>query len=476
MGINRLLTTALALLILLSAGTAAQAETEVKMSGDFRLHMNSWTNYNFTGRDPTGTMVAQPLSIYERFQLQSDFVTNENLKFRFQARLNDAAWGKALAVDNPPVAVQVSNAYLIFTVPNTSVEVDAGYQNWQNPVSSYFAGGLVLDTQVAALAVTAPIVADTFALKFGYLRPRNTYSDFAPNTTGGMANVDVFYLAGALTTDPINITPWAAYGLIGREADLSPSSIGAHLSPAIPATVGLPAAWGNDSNSAFWLGAAIEVKALDPVKFYADVIYGNAASGDHSYDARRGWFMDAALEYNGLELMTPSVWGYWSSGDTGGISGGSQRLPYLVSSWNAGGSFLFNDDAGEWYNDKMSVSQVGSWGLGITFDKITFIKDLSHRLTFNFVNGTNSPQSLREGILLGGIGTYYGMGNDIATSEWVYGVSLDNKYMIYENLAMYANLGWAHGNFDSSIWGRSFVNLAQNGDVWRVLLGFKYTF
>ena len=462
--------------VLLGASGVAQAEIQVQMSGDARIHMNSWSNYNFTGRDPTGTMTAQPLSIYERFQLQADFVTSDDLKFRLQARLNDAAWGNVLAVDNPPNAVQVSLAYLIFNVPGTSVEVDAGYQNWQNPVSSYFAGGLVLDTQVAALAINAPIVPDTFALKFGYLRPRNTYADFAPNTTSGMSNVDVFYLAGALTTDPINITPWGAFGLIGRETDLSPSSIGAHLVPAVPGTVGLPAAWGNDLNSAYWLGAAIEVKALDPVKFYADVIYGNAASGDRAYDNRQGWFADAALEYNGLDFMTPSLWGYWSTGDTGGISGGSGRLPYLVSSWNAGGSFLFNDDAGEWYNDKMSVSQVGSWGLGMTFDKITFIKDLSHRLTFNFVNGTNSPQSLREGVLLGGVGTYYGMGNDIATTEWIYGVSLDNKYMIYENLAMYANLGWAHGNFDSSIWGRSFVNLAQNGDVWRVLVGFKYTF
>jgi len=476
MGINRFLTTALTAFILLGAFSTAQADTEVKMAGDFRVHMNSWSKFNFTGWDPTGTMAAQPLSIYERFQLQSDFITNENLKFRFQIRLNDAPWGNVLAVDNPPTALQVSNAYLIFNIPNTSAEVDAGYQNWANPQSSYFAGGLVLDTQVAALAVTVPVVADTFALKFGYLRPRSTYADFSPGTTAKMANFDAFYLAGALTTDPINITPWAAFGLIGRDTDLSPSSIGAHLVPAVPATVGLPSAWSNSLNEAYWLGAAIEVKALDPVKFYADVIYGNAASGDRAYDSRQGWFADAALEYGGLEFMTPSLWGFWSTGDTGGISGGSGRLPYLVSSWNAGGSFLFNDDAGEWYHDKLSVSQIGSWGLGLTLDKITFLKDLSHRLTFNVVNGTNSPKALREGVLLGGVGTYYGMGNDIASTEWIYGVSLDNKYMIYENLGLYADLGWAHGDFDSSIWGRRFVNQAQNGDVWRILTGLKYTF
>jgi len=473
---NVVLKTVLASCLLLAALGVAQAETEVKMSGDFRVHMNSWSNYNFTNRDPTGAMVSQPLSIYERFQLQSDFITGENLKFRFQIRVNDVSWGNALAVDNPPKDIDVANAYLVFNLPNSTMEFDVGYQNWQNPVSSYFGGGLILDTQVAALAVNAPIVEDTFALKFGYLRPRGTYSDFAPGANGGMGNFDAFYLAGALTTDPVNITPWAAFGMIGRDTDLSPSNIGNHLTPAVPATVGLPSAWSNNVNDVFWLGTTLEVKALDPVKFYADVIYGNAAFGDHAYDNRQGWFIDAALEYDGLDFLTPSLWGYWSTGDTGGISSGSGRLPYLVSSWNAGNSFLFYDSNSDWYRDKLSVNEVGSWGLGLTLDKITFIKDLSHRLTFNIVNGTNSPKALREGALLAGTGNYYGMGTDIATTEWIYGLEFDNKYMLYENLALIGELGWAHGNFDSSIWGRGFVNLAQNGDVWRVLVGLKYTF
>jgi len=473
---KRFVTLALAAAMLLLALGAAQAETEVKMTGDARIHMNSWSKYNFTGWDPTGTMTAQQLSIYERFRLRTDFVSNENLKFRFQIRVNDAAWGSALAVDNPPKAIDVSNAYLIFNIPNTSVEIDAGYQDWQNPVSSFFAGGQVLDTQVAALAVTAPIITDTLAAKFGYMRPRSTYSDFSPGTSGKMGNFDAFYLAAAVTTDPINFTPWAAFGMIGRDTDVSPSNIGANLVPVIPAAVGLPAAWGNSVNNAFWIGATMEVKALDPVKFYADVIYGNAASGDRAMNQRQGWFIDAALEYGGLDFMTPSLWGFWSSGDKGGISGGSGRMPYIVSSWNAGGSLLFNDDAGEWYHDKLNVSHVGAWGLGLTFDKVTFLKDLSHTLTFNFVNGTNSKTALREGVFLAGVGNYYGMGMNLADNEWIYSVEFNNKYQIYEALAVYANLGWAHGDFDSSIWGHRFTNQAQNGDVWRVLIGFKYEF
>jgi hypothetical protein len=467
---------ALAAAVLLTAFASAQAATEVKMTGDFRVHMNSWSQYNFTGWDPTGTMSSETLSIYERFRLRSDFVSSENLKFRFQIRVNDVSWGGTLPIDNPPKAIDVSNAYLIFKIPGTEAEINAGYQDLANPQSPFFAGGLVFDTQVAALAVAVPIVDDAFALKFGYFRPRQTYSDFSPGTKGQSANFDAFYLAAPVTTEALAITPWAAFGLIGRDTDLSLSSVGAHLSPAVPAAVGLPAAWQNSVNNAYWLGAAIEVKALDPVKFYADVIYGNAASGDRSYNNRQGWFIDAALEYNGFDFMTPSLWGYWSSGDTSGLSGGSQRLPYLVSSWNAGNSLLFNDANLDFYRDKLGVSQIGSWGLGLTLDKITFLKDLSHRLTFNIVNGANSPSSLRAGVALAGTGGYYGMGNDLATTEWVYSVEFDNKYMLYENLALIANLGWAHGDFDKSVWGRRFVNQAQNGDVWRVLLGIKYEF
>jgi hypothetical protein len=466
---------ALATAICCGVSEPALADTQVQITADFRLQMNSWTRYNFTGWDATGQKSAQPLTIYERFRERFDFIASDWVKFRFRLNIRNANWGGAMAVDNPPGSIDVSNAYLIFTVPDTGVRLDAGFQDWNIPLNPFFANAKVLGSRVAALVVTAPVAADLFSLGFGYLKPRQTYADFSPGTGGNAANFDAFYLAATVTTAALDITPWGAFGMIGR--DTSPlSSVGTQMLPAIPAVAGLPASWANNVNDAFWIGSSVDVKVFSPITFYADIIYGNAAFGDHGYDNRRGAFLDAALSYSGLAFATPSLWGFWSTGDTGGILGGSERMPYRIFGWNAGNSFLFNDDHNEWYRDKLNVNQVGAWGLGFTLDKIGFATDLSHRLTVNFANGTNSPHALREGIALAGIGNSYGMGLSLASSEWVYGVECDNQYEIRKNLSLYGNLGWAHGDFDSTLWGHRFVNQAQGGDVWRIVLGLKYFF
>jgi len=472
---KRYATLVLAAAICFSVLEPAFADTQVQITGDFRLHMNSWSRYNFTGWDATGKRTAEPLAIYERFRESFDFITSDWVKFRFRVNLRNANWGGAMAVDKPPSTIEASNAYLIFTIPNTDMRVDAGFQEWSVPLSSFFANVNVMGSRVAALAVTAPVAADLLTLRFGYLRPRQTYSDFSPGTSGNAANFDVFYLAAAVTTDAVNITPWGVFGMIGR--DTAPlSGVGEQMLPAIPAVAGLPVSWANTVNDAFWIGSSVEVKAFDPIKFYSDIIYGNAAFNDHGYDNRRGAFIDAALSYSGLTFMTPSLWGFWSTGDTGGISGGSERMPYRFFSWNAGNSFLFRDENNEWYRDKLNVNQIGAWGLGLTLDKIGFVKDLTHLLTVNFANGTNSPNTLREGVAFAGVGNYYGMGLNLASNEWVYGLECDNKYELNKKLYLYGNLGWAHGNFDSTIWGHRFVNQAQGGDVWRILLGLRYSF
>jgi hypothetical protein len=132
----------------------ARAQTRVDLSGDFRLYLNSWARYYSVGWDTSGKMSAQSLFISERFRLRADFASSDNLKFRVQIRVNDAAWGHDLAIDKPPTDIDVSNAYLASTLPDTAAACDIGWQDWTNPQSAFFDGGLVLDTQVAALRLT----------------------------------------------------------------------------------------------------------------------------------------------------------------------------------------------------------------------------------------------------------------------------------------------------------------------------------
>jgi len=44
----------------------------------------------------------------------------------------------------------------------------------------------------------------------------------------------------------------------------------------------------HNQNAFYWVGGAFEVTALDPIRFYADVIYGAGAMSDRKADKRHG--------------------------------------------------------------------------------------------------------------------------------------------------------------------------------------------
>ena len=135
----------------------------------------------------------------------------------------------------------------------------------------------------------------------------------------------------------------------------------------------------------------------------------------------------------------------------------------------------------------MNVNPIGSWGLTFSLNKMSFIEGLTHRLTFSFANGTNSPTLIKRSnaatIPVFGSGVVFEMGRDLTTREWVYGIAFDHKYMIYENLAAIVETGWAHGVFQKGVWGYanngmgdSLVSLSKNSDAWKICFGLQYTF
>ena len=234
--------------------------------------------------------------------------------------------------------------------------------------------------------------------------------------------------------------------------------------------------WKNDQNAFWWAGDAFEITALDPVKFYGDVIYGAGAMSDRKKSRRAGWFIDAGVEYTGWDLLTPQAYGWWSTGEDKSTRNGSERMPMIRPNWGPGSSFLFDDNQELVKNSNMGMSPVGSWGLGATLDNISLVDKLRHRLTFLFVHGNNSAKAIRDLNALMGSNPYFQMGRDLTVDEHVIGVNFDNKYMIYDNLAAIVETGWAHGQFQQSVWGHRLVNQARNGDAWKVSFGLSYKF
>ncbi|QLA15348.1 outer membrane homotrimeric porin [Desulfolutivibrio sulfoxidireducens] len=549
------LTLALAAILVLGCFASAQAATEVKMTGDFRVYGNWWSGRNFTGwsnefngGSSAGSQTEDSFGVNQRFRLRTDFVANEALKFRLGIRVNNQWWGRGtLTADAPAVSIDVYQAFLQFKWPDTDIEFTVGRQPLALPQSGYFDGGLVFDSEAAAIVITAPLIPDTLSLLVGYSR---FYDDgqWDGSTTQVADELDLFFMALPITLDGFSVTPWTAIGIGGRDAGYD-SLVAANLTSAgsnglwgawantqyaenlqtynaavaaglIPASqqaaytqafaqaaqaINKKSMWENNQNTYWWLGGAIEVDALDPIKFYADVIYGQGAMSDRKSSQRHGWFIDAAIEYTGWDVLTPSVFGWWSTGEDGSWTNGSERMPYTVPGWNAGTSFLFDGGQELGADSNMYMNPVGTWGIGASLKDISFIEKLTHRITVAYVQGTNSSKAIRAtnlsyvqilnnatAVAMTGASVtpaYYGvdytypsyssnglfaMGRDLTVEEYVIGVNFDHKYMIYENLAAILETGYAHGSFQKSVWGSRLVNKAS--DAWRVALGLQYKF
>jgi hypothetical protein len=477
---------ALALLLTFASAAVAHAAADVKMTGDVRIHATWFAKQNYTGWSGDGTQTVDQFAIWERFRLRTDFIANENLKFRLGIRVNNTPWGNGtFTVDNPRVSIDVYQAFLQFKWPGTDVEFTIGYQPVTIAHSSFFAGSsIIMDTWAAAAIVNIPVVADTFSIVGGYLRLLDTNRDMDPTTRQVPDEFDAFYLSLPITLNGFSATPWGLLALAGKNANYPGVAAGSagwyNASLAMNlGSAGLlaqaPAGFQYAQNVYWWAGSSLEVTALDPFKFYGDVIYGEGAAGQHAKNKRAGLFFDVAAEYTGLEMLTPQLAFWWSTGEDASIRNGSERLPYIAPAWGSSTSFLFDSDQA-FMASNMGVNPVGAWGFTVSLNKVSFIQDLTHRLTFAAAWGNNSPTGLRRGNLALGVGNYYQMGRDLAIGESVLGLNLDNSYNIYENLQLMANFGWSHGNFLTSVWGRRFTNQAKNGDALMATVGLQYKF
>jgi hypothetical protein len=495
---KKLASLALAASMLLGAIGAAHAATEVKMTGDARIYGTFMENRNFTGWSRSGTQTADTFEVWERFRLRTDFVANEAVKFRLGVKVEDT-WGHGTyTAANPSTSsLAVDVAYLQFKWPGCDIEITAGLQDVNLPQSSMFYNSPVWSDKMAALVITAPLIDNTLSAVAGFGRLIDTTQSYDATTTQTADELDAYFLALPITLDGFKITPWGVFAVAGSSADYSwknttdTGSTSGHTfanSLLSASTYNGRTSLKNNQNNFFWVGSAFEVTALDPIRFYADVMYGAGLQNDRKASQRAGWMIDAGVEYTGFTAVTPQLFAFWSTGEDNSMRNGSERMPYLRSQWGPGNSFLFDSSQDLGKGSNIYASPVGSMGIGASLKNISLIDKLTNQLTFVYMRGTNSAQALRSARLLGATNynyyssrggySYVTMGQDLTQNEYLMGLNLDTKYMIYENLAAVMETGWAHGQFEKSVWGRSLVRQAEsNGNnIWKVAFGLTYKF
>lgn len=486
------------LLLVLGSFVSAQASTEVQMTGDMRMygvwHTNrnytGWNNGTWTGNSPTsfigaGTKTEDSFIVWERFRIRADFVANEALKFRLGLRVENT-WGMGTyTAANPAAAVDVYLAYLQFKWPNTDMEVTAGLQQIDLPQSTmFFASPVWGGERIAGLTLDIPVLPDQFKVLVNYLRLLDTNRTYDDTTTQVGDELDAFVLSLPITVDGFKVNPWAMAAVAGKSAAywntyMGPGQLGTYM--AAPGALVSPTGFKANQNAFYWFGSSLEIKALSPVNFYADFIYGTGGLNDSKKNHREGWLVDFGAEYTGWDLLTPEVFAWYGSGEDGSIRNGSERLALIKPNWGPGNSWLFDTDLSFPKDGNQGASGMnctGNWAVGASLQKISFIEKLTHRLTAVYIQGTNSAKAIRTLNTLVGSNPYFTMGRDLTTNEHVIGVNLDHKYQLYENLSFEVEAGWSHGQFQQSVWGHRLSAQARSNDnnEWKVAFGFMYRY
>ena len=362
-------------------------------------------------------------STSQRLRTYFDFVANENLKAVLGLEI-DNVWGEGSTADwgtDGKGNIEVKHAYLNFTFPDTTVNVQAGLQYVALP--SVF-GHPVFDDDAAAITVSAQI-NDMFGLAVGYTRGvdedynTETDKDGAPITGMSKDDVDMAFIAAPIALDGLTIAPYFAYAWAGANASLEATTLGLEV---------------NDDATFMVLGANAELTMFDPLTFAADVIYGQGDTDNGDIETE-GWYAALAASYK-FDMLTATLFSTYATGFSDDGLDDQTVLPTLAEGWGLspyiGGVRAFSTTYDSFATDTLGVGSDGTglWTVGLVLDNISFVEKLSHKLVLAYAQGTSDEDSAAL----------------FTEEDSGFEVYLVNKYMIYENLAAINELGYFSGS------------------------------
>ena len=441
MSMKRIAFTALlgAMLFGIVSGAAA---TDLKVKGNLDVYgMWSANLRDFSSDNPDGDNYMTT----QRFRSYFTFVTNENLKAILGLETNNV-WGQGDASDWGTDGVdnlQIKHSYLDFNYPDTALNVKAGLQYIGLP--GVF-GNPFFDDDAAALVVSTPI-NDMFGITAGYTRGIDDNDNY-DSTIGSTADldkddVDMAFVVAPLTFDGFNVSPYFGYAWIGENSGW--------VSKSQQIIV-------EDDANIWMIGANAKLTLFDPLTFAADVIYADLDSDDYE---TMGWYAALAGSYK-LDMLTATIFTTYATG-ADDDAGEDNYLPTLREDWKVtpylSGARAFSTGYDSFATNTLGVGSDGTglWTMGLILDKISFVENLSHKVTVAYFEGTSDE------------------GTNLFTEEdsgWE--VYVVNQYNIYENLAAINELGY----FSASSEGYEDAN--PDGDdmdaSYFATIGFQYKF
>ena len=506
---KKILTLMLAAGMLLGAASGAKA-IDFKASGEWLVGFGLGDGSLIKDVDNKKHHHDDTFNAGQRVRLQLDAVASESLSGTVFFEIGDQMWGNAesggaLGADGKEV--KVKNAYIDWMVPNTDLKLRMGLQAVALP---NVAGGSAIMDGDAAAVVASYQFNDNVGLTALWMRPLNdnyagrVYGDREDYQKNYLDNMDLFALMLPLKFDGVELTPWAMYGMQGKntrfnegEVETADGALSVTLPGYLPGMNFGPGGLGKTSKaygSMFWAGLPVAITAFDPLNIEFDINYGYVEAMGR-YDVlkrgvesvlgsskREGWLVKALVEYK-MDWGTPGIFGWYASGDDGNVKNGSERLPSIAGAGNFT-SFMGDGNLawGTGYNFyDNNLTYAGTWGVGLQIADVSFVEDLKHTFRVAYWGGTNSPSMVKymgSGVAWDDT-TAAQDGPYLTTNDGLLEFNLVNSWQIYENLEANLELGYIVNMMDKDTWDKSYISEQRNWskqDAWKAQLIFAYTF
>lgn len=431
-------------------------------------------------------------TIEEKLRTAFYFTANENLRGILDTQIGTSTWGSgiyqigsgrntAAGAGSGNVnggAIMLRKGYIEYKIPGTLINTSVGFQTVSMP-SAFGGGSPVLDDQMAAAVVSAPIT-DSVSITAAYARPMQ-----GADSPGSGSAFDVAFVAVPIKQKGFTVTPFAAYAYGG-------ASSGVLSNTASISTGGFAGPNSSESNGlrGYWGGVAFTMDALNPFKIMADFNYGKATynnnAGNAATGGRSGYMFDVAVDYTALNWVTPELFFTYSSGENGNSTkgGGSERMPVigLPQNWTVG-SFFFGErlELSGSINSTAGYTRntLGYWATGLSLKNMSFVNKLTHDFNLLYARGTNNKDYLKEA---GATPRNANFGGFLTTKDSLWEVDFNSRYKIYDELTAYLYLGYINANFNKDVWNSSTVanvdTIRQGIDsnAYKIGVGLNYFF
>ena len=446
---KRILTLALVACFVLSAGLVSAKE--MQFTGQFE-HALEWTdNLGLQESDRSGNS-EDDFHALQRVRMYFQYVDSEVLRAVVGFEI-DSVWGQPANANfgSDDIAVEVKHAYTDFNVGGVAFRVGLQGLSWPSAV----AGNPIFDNDVAGIVASYQF-NDNFGLTAGWARLVDALADDArpfKSNNGLNDEVDAFTVIAPITMDGWSLSPYVIYAKYGKDVGLLTSLQASNASAT------------TDDMDIWWAGGAFELTMFDPFVFGADLIYGSVDGDKANQNDVAGWFFAAIATYK-MDMVTPSLALMYGTGDDDDPTDGSEVLPTLANTGVGSGGFglthLGFDGAAWTESGGILGGRTDYAALALIVDDISFVENLTHKLTIAYGKGTTDSDLIKKYGLGGAPGgpTAGNPSRPILTDEdsfWE--VNFDSTYQIYENLSLAGKFGYVNADRDEDVWGNAASDL-----------------